>query len=431
MNGLFSMEKRLKTRYRKLVRSHMNSSNALTSGVKTELKNDITFNQTQAAWRFFNNENVTLIDLSTPILQAGHELCAEELGEFALIAHDWSHLSYSTHKSKEDTYNTIKRNIGYELHTSLLLSANHGGPLAVVAMSLKDKTNQHRSYSDNTSREKSHLEELAQQIDWIESQDFSKKLVHIIDREADSVGFLRAIKDRYWLTRGHGGYRVSDGHALRKIQQIAEDLSFDEERTVDMKGKKYTQQIAETEISILRPSSPRTKKADKSRVQPIKGDPVQCRLIVSRIMDSDNKVIAIWYLLSNLHNEVDKAKIALWYYWRWSIESYFKLMKSAGMQLESWQQTTSLSIARRILVASMACVCVWRLAHATGPQAAETRRVLIKLSGRQMKWGKEFTYNALLAGLWSLLAIDNTLNNYGIEKIKSLISDIFGDQGFV
>lgn len=426
------MEKRLKNRYEKLIRNHMNNTSESAAGIKTQLKNDVAFSQTQAAWRFFNNNSVSLIDLSMPILQAGHELCETELGDYALVAHDWSHLSYGSHKSKKDTYTTIRRNVGYELQTSLLLSANHGGPLAVVAMSLKDKNNLHRSYSDSSNRQVTHLEELAQQINWIESQSFSKKLIHIIDREADSIGFLRAIKDRLWLTRGHGGYKVSHQNSLRKIQDIAKDLSFDEERTVDVKGKKCTQQIAETQIVITRPSSPRTKKSDNSRVQPIKGDPVQCRLIVSRIIDADRKEIAIWYLLSNLNNEeVNKFKVALWYYWRWSIESYFKLMKSAGMQLESWQQTNSLSIARRILVASMACVCVWRLAHAEGPQATEIRKVLVRLSGRQMKWGKEFTYPALLAGLWSLLTMDDMLNNYGLEKIKSLISCVFGEKGLV
>jgi hypothetical protein len=253
------MEKRLKNRYEKLVRSHMNSSNELASGIKTQLKNDIAFSQTQAAWRFFNNEDVTLVDVSAPLIEAGHRLSAEETGEYVLVAHDWSHLSYGAHKSKKDTYNTIRRNIGYELQTSLLLSANHGGPLAVVAMSLKDKNKLYRSYSDDIQRETSHLEELTQQINWIESQNYSKKLVHVIDREADSVGFLRAIKNCNWLTRGHGGYKVHDGNALRKTEEIAKDLLFNEERSVEIKGKKCIQQIAEAEITIIRPSSSRAK----------------------------------------------------------------------------------------------------------------------------------------------------------------------------
>ena len=423
------MDKRLDKRYDKLVRSHMNNNDKLAAGIRTQLNNDVAFSQTQAAWRFFNNEKTTLLDLAQPILRACHELCKESSHtSYALIAHDWSHLSYGHHSSKRDTYNTIKNSIGYELQTSLLLSAEHGGPLGVVAMSLKDKNKLHRSYTKETDRNVSHLDELAKQIEWIESQSFSKKLIHIIDREGDSVGFLRTLENRYWLVRARGKSKAHDGKTSRKIEEIAKDLTFNEERTVEFKGKKAIQQIAETEITILRPASLRTKRVDGSRVQPIKGTPVKCRLIASKIIDNNQKEVAIWYLLSNVGEAISKSEIAIWYYWRWSIENYFKLMKSAGMQLESWQQTTSLALGRRILVASMACIFVWRIAHVKGPEATEIRRVLIRLSGRQMKRGKDFTYPALLAGLWSLLTMDDMLNNYGIDKIKSLISKVFGDK---
>ena len=33
--------------------------------------------------------------------------------------------------------------------------------------------------------------------------------------------------------------------------------------------------------------------------------------------------------LSNV-KDIDASTIALWYYWRWKIETFFKLMKSAG-----------------------------------------------------------------------------------------------------
>ena len=118
-------------------------------------------------------------------------------------------------------------------------------------------------------------------------------------------------------------------------------------------------------------------------------------------------------------------------FYQWDIESYFKLMKSAGMQLESWQQITGEAIARRILVASMACVCVWRIAHAKGPKANELRIILVRLSGRQMKRQKTFTLPALLSGLWSLLSLQDLLENYSISKIQSLIAEAFGDKNFV
>ena len=151
------MDRRLEKRYQQLVRSHMHTNNKLASGIKSQLNKDAAFAQTQAAWRFFNNENCTLIELNKPLLLAGHALCRDECNEYALFAHDWSHLSYGKHKSKEDTYNSIKRSVGYELQTSLLLSDIHGGPLSVVAMNLKDKKQIHSSYSNNMKRNHTEL----------------------------------------------------------------------------------------------------------------------------------------------------------------------------------------------------------------------------------------------------------------------------------
>ena len=50
-------------------------------------------------------------------------------------------------------------------------------------------------------------------------------------------------------------------------------------------------------------------------------------------------------------------------------QSYFELLKSHGQQLEQWQQETGPAIARRLLVASMACVVVWQLQADDTPQA--------------------------------------------------------------
>jgi hypothetical protein len=221
-----------------------------------------------------------------------------------------------------------------------------------------------------------------------------------------------------------------DGISNQKIKDIAKGLLFSQARLVNYKGNEATQLIAENMITITRDARPKRKTSDGKKLPRIriKGEPLTVRLIVSRIIDNKGKELAMWYLLAKNLEAVSAATIALWYYWRWSIESYYKLLKSAGMQLESWQQTTGEAIARRILVASMACVCVWRIAHAKGPDANELRSILVRLSGRQMKWKKTFTHSALLAGLWSLLSVQELLQNYDFKKIKSLISDVFGDK---
>jgi hypothetical protein len=59
------------------------------------------------------------------------------------------------------------------------------------------------------------------------------------------------------------------------------------------------------------------------------------------------KELSRWYLLSNVPYEVSSETLALWYYWRWNIESYFKLLKSGGQQLEHWQQESGLAVLKR------------------------------------------------------------------------------------
>ncbi len=124
------MEPRLEKRYEQLVRSHMQAGHQLAAGIKSILSNDVAFNQTQAAWRFLNNNRCTLEDLSQPLLKAAHELSEQECDEYLLVPHDWSHLSYNSHKkSKKDIFNTFKKCMGYDLQSSLMISDRHGGPL--------------------------------------------------------------------------------------------------------------------------------------------------------------------------------------------------------------------------------------------------------------------------------------------------------------
>lgn len=424
------MDPRLERRYDQLVRSHMQVGHELAPGIKSTLNKDVAFNQTQAAWRFLNNERCSLETLCKPLLKAAHELSKQECDNYLLVPHDWSILSYGSHKkSKKDIYNTFKKSVGYDLQSSLIISDQHGGPLALAAMNLKTKKETFSTYGKNLEG-LTHLEELPKRIDWLESQGFSKPLVHIVDREADSVAFFRSMGSKNWLVRVNGKNTAYKDALKRKIREIAQDLPFSQTRTIEYKGSTANQLIAETSITITRPARPIRKGANGKRLAAVKGAPVHARLIVSRVVDNAGKELAIWYLLSNMP-DVPAATIALWYYWRWSIENYFKLLKSAGMQLESWQQTTGVAIARRLLIASMACVFVWRIAHAKGPEAGDLRKILVRLSGRQMKWKKEFTYTSLCAGLWVLLSIEEVLANYDSDKIKSLVSGIFGKREFI
>jgi hypothetical protein len=60
----------------------MQIGHELSAGVKSSLNKDKAFSQTQAAWRFLNNQLCSLEALSQPLLQAAHELGEEECDNY-------------------------------------------------------------------------------------------------------------------------------------------------------------------------------------------------------------------------------------------------------------------------------------------------------------------------------------------------------------
>jgi hypothetical protein len=68
----------------------------------------------------------------------------------------------------------------------------------------------------------------------------------------------------------------------------------------------------------------------------------------------------------------------------------------------------------------MGCVVVWEVARGEGPEAEALREVLVRLSGRQLHWGKRDTEPALLAGLWVLLAMLDLLEHYDLQDLQRL-----------
>ncbi len=102
----------------------------------------------------------------------------------------------------------------------------------------------------------------------------------------------------------------------------------------------------------------------------------------------------------------------------------FKLLQSHGLQREDWRQETGPALARRLWVASMACVTVWHLLADDSAPATELKNVLIRLSGRQMKRTPPHTAPALLAGLWMLLAMFDILDIHDLNALKSLATQV-------
>lgn len=413
-----------------MVESHAQASQALASGIHALPDARSVFSATQAAYRFLNNPRVTLRALAKPLIEVARSEAATACDRWTLVVHDWSQLMYPGHDSKRDRIALSSRGgpEGYELQTALAVSDRDGTPLAPVAMSLRAADGVHCSRSFKVRPALSPLDELAPVMNFVEQQSLERPLVHIIDAEADSVAHFRewANNGRIFLVRADDRLVEWEGSerkcsAIRAV--LEERNAFRDVRRVEYHGKPARQYVAEVAVRLLR-AGQRNRPGVGDR-QKIPGPPLPLRLVLAEVRSADGQVLATWRLLTNLPADVDDSTVALWYYWRWSIEKYFKLLKSAGMNVEHWQQATAHAIIARLLVASMACVTVWRLARSSHPQAANARQLLVRLSGRQMKRSQPWTMPAMLAGMWNLLAMMEVLHHYSPDELHELAQIAF------
>jgi hypothetical protein len=424
-----SLEPRLQKRYKELVKQHLAATDSIAAGLRSLPGARSAFSCTQAAWRFYANDGVTLQALAQPLIDSARELIYNHSIAYALCIHDWTDLNYSTHSRKQDRIQIrgSRNTLGFQLQTALIISDMDGAPIAPVCQSLWAESGIYTSRSEEVQPYKPQIDELSEAINYLDELGFSKPLVHIIDRGADSVAHYRQWNDsrKLFVVRADRRQRVIHQGEELLLGEVVGTLEFEASRSVDVNGAAGLQFVAETEVTITRAARPhRQRKGVKQARKVIKGEPITLRLIVTQVRAADETLLAEWLLYTNVPSEVRAETLALWYYWRWKIESYFKLLKSAGHNVEQWQQESVLKIGKRLLVASQASVVVWQLARATTPAAQRARDLLVRLSGRQMGRGKEYTEPALLAGMWVLLAMVDALEQYKVSELTSMARTI-------
>ncbi len=420
------MEPRLRDRYAVLVQQHLRPAGPLASGLAPPPAEHSTFAAAQAAWRFFNNGRVSLPALVEPL----HQVAAQwrhGTSAWALVVHDWSALSYPTHASKGDRARLgPAHSKGYDLTALLLVDGGDGSPVAPLELSLRAARAVHGTRMPAPSAQANHLDEVLPAMHEVARRELGERVVHLIDREADALAYYRQ-----WHAEGHRFLIRSDGRRFARWRgeevtpaelgsRLQAQGQFRRCREVTCRGRKAVQHVAEAEVVLDRPAW-RTRRRGARRVnERVAGEPITLRLVVSRVCDERGETVAAWHLLTNLPPGVPAASVALWYYWRWRVESFFKLLKGAGHEVEHWRQETAEAIAKRLLVAAMACVLVWKLERATAPDAVGFRAFLVRLSGRQMKWGKSHTAPAVLAGLYAYLATLEVLEDHSVEELRAM-----------
>jgi hypothetical protein len=419
------LEPRLQRRYRQLVLEHLHVTDPLAAGIHALAVPGLAdgFAAVLGAHRFLANNRVGLPALAEPLHQLARHWRQQAPAAWALVIHDWSALTYPGHTRKTDqTRLTHARTRGYELTSLLLVEGQAGDPIAPLEIRLRTA---HGVYSTRTPAPPAQayrIDEVLPSMHAVAALGLGGPLVHVIDREADALAQYRAWQAAgyHFLVRANGGRKVRWQGQEWSLAELAGRLTLRRCREVLYRGQRAVQHVAEAEVVLDRPAWRKRRQGGRVVNERVPGPPLTLRLIISRVCDATGRTLAVWYLLTNLPAEVDTATVALWYYWRWRIESLFKLLKSAGQQVEHWQQQSGEALAKRLLVAVMACALVWRLQRHPAAEAQTLRELLMQLSGRQVEWGREQTAPALLAGLWALLAMLEVLEQHSVEELRRL-----------
>jgi Transposase DDE domain len=402
---------------------HLHVSDPLAAGIHALAVPGLAggFAAVLGAHRFLHNDSVSLPLLVEPLHQVARQWRQQSPEAWGLVVHDWSDLKYPGHARKADqTRLSHRKDRGYELTSLLLVDGRNGDPVAPLEVRLRAARQVHSTRAPKPHRKAFRIDEVLPSMQAVAGLGLGKTLVHVIDREADALAQYRNWQavGQHFLVRAKGVRKVRWQGEERSLAEIAGRLPWQRCRDVLYRGQTAVQRVAETEVVLDRPAWRHRRRGGQVVNERVPGPPLTLRLVVSRVCNASGRTLAVWYLLTNLPATVDTVTVALWYYWRWRIESLFKLLKSAGHQVEHWQQQGSAALAKRLLVAAMACTLVWRLGREPSAEAETWRALLIRLSGRQLKHGQRHTLPALLAGLWVLLALLEALEQHSVEELR-------------
>ncbi len=415
---------------------HSHAVNAVVTGLSALPGTARPFAATRAMSRFLNHPDIPFHALAEPAQDAVRSALLECPSPFTLVIHDWCMFNFNAHESKRDRcVRSHDADSGYELGTALVVDAVDGRPLGPMEFRLRTAEGMLSTRIGGAALPPGHVDELEDVMAAAQGWGLDRAPIHVIDREADSVGHYRrwhAAGHRFVVRADHERVVLHEGREC-KLGEVVAGLAGSFTDVLDAKGRPEMVtvragtgrvRVAEAAVVLHRPArhhtGEKTAGGNKKQVE-VPGRPLPLRLVVTRVVDEVGTVLAEWWLLTNIDAAAaDAATIGRWYARRWAIESYHKLLKSSGMNAEAWQQESGAAFLRRLCVASMACLTAWHLQRDRSKPAAALRAVLVRLSGRLLKRGVESTAPALLAGLERLLAIDDLMQVVDLGEVLAL-----------
>lgn len=366
------------------------------------------------AYRFFNNDALTLPQLHAMATSSLQQLVP--VGTRAYVAHDFSVVDYSKHTDKTDVVqvgNECGR--GYDLYAALVLDV-FGRPLGPLVTELRNAEGCLSSESKRPIPFVDHLGQAERGVVAAERLLFGREIVHLFDREFDDVALQRLLVGK------HGKYVMRAQHLSRIVQSNGRDVKLAElvkalprlaAGEVERDGKRFERFVAEMYVTFTRPSLRGRKRGEK----PVKGPPIEVRVVVTELRGIGCRDHYEWVLLTNLEDSTEAVVAA--YLARWRIERFFYLTK-VGLRLEHWRQETGAAIARRLAVTMLAAMAMYQLLAAKEDPSI---RAIATLGGWLGRKRDHLGPVVMMRGVLILISTLSAVAQHGVDRLLQMAHD--------
>ena len=324
-----------------------------------------TWGATKAAYRLFDEEDVTFAGLTAPHQRATREAAGQR--PWVLMVQDGTDLDYSFHWGVTGLGPIGDgRGRGIMLHSVLAVapSAGPGGGEEVLGLACQRPWYQRRVPKGETRTEAKKVQRRARQ--WTEAVEeigpapAGARWIHVADREADNFDFYDACRKQGtgFLVRSAQDRRAALGHeatAAGYVQTLARSLPAWGSRRLRVRRRPNREpgemelQVSAARVTVFTPWLSRKKI-----------EPLRCWVV--RVWDPESlsgPEPVEWILLCSEPVETleDALRVAEWYAVRWLIEEYHKCLKT-GCAMEERQLEKAERLER---AAGVLCLVAVRL----------------------------------------------------------------------
>lgn len=341
----------------------------------------------EATYRFLNNESVTPERILEPHFEASARRAKS--ASRVIVAHDTTEFLF---EGRTDMGRLGQGRVGFLGHFALGMAIDGAKiPIGVMGMRTifrygraKSRKNRNRRRFSTTSEELRWWE-LVSEIEDRVARDGSSKMIHVMDREADAYTLLARLiarQCRFVIRMAHDR-RVEVGEAPReKVSAALARANFMIEREVPISkrlpnpriknsrahGGPRDARLAKLQFSVLQARIPRPGWAAKD---------TQSHLDVNIVrvleVDAPNECVPIeWRLVTTepVANLEQIAEVVDAYRARWTIEEYFKALKT-GCAFEKRQLENKRAILNALAVF---LPIAWQLLYLRGAAREESDR---------------------------------------------------------